>query len=67
MADRPALSLKKALETGQLEAFIAQAEDAGLGHIDTAEFDDTVRRVARERRLEGQTSHSPSPDGLTGK
>jgi hypothetical protein len=63
----PGLTLKKAMETSQLEAFIAQAEAAGVGPVSEADFTEAVRRVATPRQRLGRTSRSASRGDSTGK
>ena len=64
----PKLTLKKALETGRLDDFVAQAEANGVGPVSEAAFDKAVRRVAAKLPQSGdRTSRSASPDGSTGK
>lgn len=62
------LSLSEALRTGRVDAFVTQAEAAGVGPVSKADFDESVRRVAVTRpQLSGRTSRSQSGDGSGGK
>jgi hypothetical protein len=64
---RNMLSLAEAIRTGRLSDFVAQEEARGVGSIDRAEFDRLLVKAVKAPRSEGQTSHSPSRDGSTGK
>jgi len=44
MADGERLTLRKALETGRIAAFAAQAEKDGVGPADEAVFNEALRR-----------------------
>ncbi len=67
MADKAVLSLKNALDNGRLEDFIAQAEAAGFGPIDPAQFDTALEVELKAPRSLDRTSRSPSRGGSTGK
>lgn len=60
------LTLNAALASGTLDAFIAQAEAAGIGPVDPAAFD-RLLGVVTAPQPEGQTSHSPARDGSHGR
>ena len=60
------LTLSEALENGQLQEFIAQAEAQGIGPADKAQFDALVGRVTAPLP-EGQTSRSPARGSKRGK
>jgi hypothetical protein len=60
------LTLRKALQEGLLEEFIAECEKEQLPSITEAEFDDAVRQLATPRQLEHRTERSQDPDGSTG-
>ena len=64
--DKP-LSLRQAIKTGQLGAFIDQEERRGVPPVDVAELDETLVVAIKPPRSEDQTSHSASRDGLPGK
>ncbi len=57
------ITLSEALASGQLEAFISQAEAEGIGPADRAQFEKMVRRVTAPQQ-EDQTSHLPAGDCL---
>lgn len=61
------LSLHEAIETGQLQEFIAQAEANGVGPISEAEFDAAASAVIKTEQSDDQTSRSPRHDGSRGK
>lgn len=61
------LSLRQALETHQLEAFIRQEEERGIGSSNKADFDAAVAAIAKQPRSEDQTSRSASRGGSRGK
>ena len=60
------LTLSEALESGQLQEFIAQAEAHGIGPADRSQFDALVGRVTAPLP-EGQTSRSPVRGSKRGK
>lgn len=62
----PLLPLSKAIKEGRLPEFIAQAEAAGVGPADRAQFDALVGRVT-EPQPEDQTSRSRGRGGSRGK
>lgn len=51
------LSLQKALDTGRLDDFIAQADAEGIGPADRAQFEALVGALTAPQP-EGQTSRS---------
>jgi hypothetical protein len=55
------ISLADALASGDLEPFITQAEQEGVGPIDRAMFEGVLGRVIAPPP-EGQTSHLPDGD-----
>lgn len=57
------LSLKNALATGRLEAFVAQEEARGVTSIEAAEFENTASIVIKTPLQDDQTSDSPRHDG----
>lgn len=61
-----ALSLADALASGQLEAFISQAEAEGVGPADRDQFEAMVGRITAPQP-EGQTSRSPARGSTRGK
>ena len=60
------ISLSDALASGRLDEFVAQAESAGIGPADRAQFEKMVGRVTAPQP-EDQTSHLPAGDYLHGK
>jgi len=60
------LTLSQALETGQLQEFIAQAESQGIGPVDMADFDAMVGRITAPLP-EDQTSHLRGSGSSHGK
>lgn len=60
------LTLADAIKSGRLQEFAAQEEARGMGPIDRAEFDGTVKKVIAPRSKD-RTSRSSSGDGLSGK
>ena len=63
MAPRVQLTLKKALETGQLEAFIDQEERRRIGPVSPATFNLALDNVIKRSRSEDEISRSASDDG----
>lgn len=61
------ITLSDAVKLGRIQEFVAQEEARGIGPADTSELDAALSRLIREPRSEGRTSHSPSPDGSSGK
>lgn len=61
------LTLRKALDTGRLDEFIAQEEARGVAPADRAEFDAIIKTAVKQPRSEGRTSRSPSGDGSSEK
>jgi hypothetical protein len=61
------LSLSEAQRLGRIDEFIAQEEARRPAQVSRAEFDRVLAKVIKAPRSEGQTSHSPSRDGSTGK
>jgi len=61
------LSLRKAVESGQLQEFIAQEEARSVSSIYEAEFEETASIVIKTPLQDDQTSGSPHPDGLPEK
>jgi len=57
------LSLRKALDSGRLQEFIAQEEARGVGPISEAEFYATASQVIRTQQSDDQTSRSLPDDG----
>ncbi len=57
------LSLAKAIQSGRLEEFAAQAEASGVGPISEATFDTTASSVIKTPLQDDQTSDSLRPDG----
>lgn len=60
------LTLAEALKTGRLSDFAAQAEAAGIGPADHAQFETLMGRVTAPLP-EGQTSRSRGRGGSRGK
>ena len=61
------LSLSEALASNRLEDFISQAENDGVGPVDTAELMATLEATIKPPQSKDQTSRSASLDGSTGK
>ncbi len=61
------LTLKDAVKSGNLEAFIKQEEKRGVGAVDKAELDAELAKLIRQPQSKGQTSRSPSRGGSHGK
>ena len=61
------LSLKKAINDGRLDDFIAQEEARRVGPASEAAFDELAAKVIRTSPPDGQTSHSLPADGSRGK
>jgi hypothetical protein len=61
------ITLAEAIETGQLERFIQQAEADGIGPIERGQLDATIARVVTPKRSVDRTSRSSSRGGSTGK
>jgi hypothetical protein len=57
------LSLRQAIQSGQLDAFVKQEEARGIGPANRAEVDAALERLIKQRQSEDQTSRSPSRDG----
>ncbi len=60
------VTLSDALESGDLESFIGQAEAEGIS-ADRAEFEARLGSLIKAPRPEDQTSRSPVRDGSPGK
>lgn len=60
------MTLAEALKTGQLEAFISQAETEGIGPADRAQFEAMMGRITAPQP-EDQTSRSPARGSKRGK
>ena len=60
------MTLAEAIALGDLEPFIAQAEAAGIGAADPAQFEAIVKRVIAPLPS-GPTSRSPARGDLRGK
>lgn len=61
------LTLRKAMESGRLQEFIAQEEARGAGPISETEFNEAAALVIKTPQSDNQTSHSPRRDGLREK
>lgn len=59
------ITLEEARRTGRLDEFVAQEEARGVV-ADREAFGRLVGIAVKPRRLEGQTSRSPSADGSSG-
>lgn len=57
------LSLREAMESGQLQEFIAQEESRDVGPISEAAFNEAASTVIRTPLSDDQTSGSLRPDG----
>lgn len=57
------LSLAEAIREDRLQEFIAQSEEAGIGPISAAEFDETAATVIKTPLPNDQTSGSPRRGG----
>ena len=57
------LSLREAIESGQLQEFIAQEEARGVASISGDEFDETASKVIKTPLQGDQTLGSLHPDG----
>lgn len=60
------VTLADAIASGDLEPFIRQAEAAGLGAANSAQFEALVGRITAPLP-EDQTSRSPAPGSKRGK
>jgi hypothetical protein len=60
------ITLSEALSSDRLDEFVAQAEAAGIGPADRAQFEDLVKRVTAPQP-EGQTSRSRGAGYSRGK
>jgi hypothetical protein len=60
------LPLNKALKTGQLEEFIAQAEAEGVADANAAEFDSRLGALIKAPPPKGRTSRSRARGGSRG-
>lgn len=60
------MTLAEAIASGDLESFIRQAEDQGIGPADPSLFGKIVERVTAPLPS-GQTSRLPARGGLRGK
>jgi hypothetical protein len=56
------LTLKEAIKTGNLEAFIALAEAEGFGAADAEAFKRALTAATKPKQSKRQTSRSPSGD-----
>lgn len=63
----PYITLSEALTFGRLEAFIGQAEAAGIGSANHADFDAMVGAVVKAPQPSGRTSRSAASGGSPGK
>lgn len=61
------INLIDAIDSGNLEAFIAQEEARGVGPADRPDLDRALEALIRQPQSEDRTSRSASPDGSTGK
>lgn len=61
------VTLSAALASGDLEAFILQAEADGIGEADARRFEAGLGRLIKAPLREGQTSRSLAPGGSRGK
>lgn len=61
------LSLREAVETDQLEAFIRQEEERGVGPANKADFEAAIAAMAKLPRSKDRTSRSASRGGSRGK
>jgi hypothetical protein len=61
------LSLREAIESGQIQEFIAQEEARGVAPVSEAEFEATASTVIKTPPQSGQTPGSPRRDGSRGK
>lgn len=61
------ISLKEALEGGNLDDFIAQEEARGVGPASKVDLDCALAALIKQPQSEDRTSRSASPDGSTGK
>ena len=61
------INLIDAINSGNLEAFIAQEEARGVGRADRPDLDRALEALIRQPQSEDRTSRSASPDGSTGK
>ncbi len=62
------LTLSDAIKTGRLAQFIEQEEKRGIGPVERAELDATIKRLATTPlKSKGRTSRSSSGDGSNGK
>jgi hypothetical protein len=56
----PYITLCEALESAQLQEFIAREEARGIGPVGRAEVDRTIAALVEAPNSEDQTSHSAS-------
>jgi hypothetical protein len=61
------ITLKVAIKTGDLEAFIALAEAEGFGAADADAFHKALTAAVKPQKSKRQTSRSPSGKGAPGK
>lgn len=61
------LTLSQALEESRLSEFVEQEEKRGIGPADRKELKRLLRRAAKSRQSEDQTSRSACGDGSSGK
>lgn len=54
------LSLKDAVKSGKLEAFVKQEESRGVAPVDKSLFDLTLSDLIKQPQSKDQTSRSPS-------
>jgi hypothetical protein len=61
------ITLSEALERGELERFVQQAEADGVGPVSLAEFEAKAHRVVTAPRPADRTSRSRARGGSRGK
>lgn len=61
------ITLKAALKTGKLDAFIAQEEARGVSAADIAKLDKALAAVIKPQQSKRQTSRSQAGDSSPGK
>ena len=61
------LTLREAIQSGKLPAFIKQEEVRGVAPVDEGELMESIERTIKPRQSEDQTSRSASRDGSAEK
>jgi len=61
------MTLAEAVQSGRVEAFIAQEEARGIGPAPSVTLDAALVRLIKSEKSEGRTSRSSFPGDSTGK